>query len=86
VLPRAQVAAMMRSARQTSLDMQQAHLEGYRRRATDPLERAKLALQRAGLSVFSLSLLHPGSTHIVVGSRKMTADEVIQHAQRHGRW
>jgi hypothetical protein len=85
-LPRAQVARMMATARATSLAMQEAVLDGYRQRATDPLERAKLALQRAGLSVFSHSLHVPDSTLIVVGSRKMTAEELMQHAQRHGRW
>jgi hypothetical protein len=85
-LPRAQVAKMMQQARQTSLDMREAHRQAWHLRMTDPLERAKVALQRAGASVFSHSLHVPGSTLIVVGSRPMEPVDVIAHAQRFGRW
>lgn len=86
VLPRAQVAKMMQSARQTSLEMRTANLEGYERRRTDPFERAKLAIQRAGVAVFSHSLHVPGSTLIVVGRQTLTPDGVIEYANRFGRW
>lgn len=86
VLPRAQVARMMATARQTTEDMKREAREAYERRRTDPLERAKLALQRAGRVVFSHSLHVPGSTLIVVGREQMTSDQVIVHAERFGRW
>jgi hypothetical protein len=85
-LPKAQVAKMMRSARQTMADARTAEIEGYRRRDSDPLERAKLALQRAGIAAFSHSLHVPGSTLIVVGQSVMTAEQMIAHAERFGRW
>jgi hypothetical protein len=77
---------MIAKARQTLSDMQQAEIEERERRASDPVERAKLALQRAGQRVFIHSLLSPGSTLLVVGNRTMTADEMIAHAERFGRW
>lgn len=77
---------MMETARQTSLNMREAERAAWRSRLSDPLEMAKVALQRAGQQVFSHSLLAPGSTLIVVGNRTMQPDAVIQHAERHGRW
>jgi hypothetical protein len=86
VLPRAKVAKMMQTARATTEAMRMASLEAYRLRATDPIERAKLALQRAGATVFSHSLHVPGSTLIVVGSKPMATDDFLKHAERFGRW
>jgi hypothetical protein len=86
ILPRAQVRKMLATAKQTSLDIRRAELEGYERRRSDPFERAKLALQRAGRAVFSHSLLCPDSTLIVVGTQTMTRDELLNYAERFGRW
>jgi hypothetical protein len=79
-------AVMMEKARQTVIARQQAEVDDRIHRASDPFELAKLALQRAGVPVFSHSLLHPGSTLIVVGNRTMPPEGVIPYAERHGRW
>lgn len=86
VLPRAQVRRMMETARATTEAMRLANIAGYERRRTDPIERAKLALQRARVVCFSHSLHVPGSTLIVVGSQKMTPEAMIAYAEQHGRW
>jgi hypothetical protein len=85
-LSRASIRKMMITAKRTTqLNLDRAH-EQIRLRAEDPIERAKLALQRAGVPVFSHSLHVPGSTLIVVGNSQMTADAMVDYAERFGRW
>lgn len=83
---RSKVAAMMQKAKTTTERQIADRLAEQQRRLTDPFERAKLALQRAGHAVFSHSLHVPGSTLIVVGGRPMEPEQMVAHAQRFGRW
>lgn len=59
-----------------------ARMEEAERRQTDPFEQAKLRLQQRGFKVYAHAVLNPKSKLVVVGTRLMTRDEVIDFAEQ----
>lgn len=82
---RAKTAQMFERIRATEEANKRQQLEAQILRQSDPFERAKLALQRRGLKVYAHAIIEPSSGLIVVGTRLMTREQVIRHAERLGR-